>query len=75
MLLVRIYRFKQQVQTDIKAVWSKIYFSSEKMCFDISSLKSFPNNFHFFLLFLTFLIDFQLLCILAVLVVSQQVFE
>ena len=29
--------------------------------------------FIFFLLFLTFLIDFQLLCILAVLVVSQQV--
>ena len=43
------------------------------MCFDFSSSKSFPNNFHFFLLFLTFLIDFQLLCILAVLVVSQQV--
>ena len=29
--------------------------------------------FYFFLLFLTFLIDFQLLCSLAVLVVSQQV--
>ena len=33
----------------------------------------FQTIFIFFLLFLTFLIDFQLLCILAVLVVSQQV--
>ena len=37
-------------------------------------LKIISKQFSFFfLLFLTFLIDFQLLCILAVLVVSQQV--
>ena len=57
----------------LKRFGEKIYFSSKKMCFDISSQKSFPNIFSFFLLFLTFLIDFQLLCSLAVLVVSQQV--
>ena len=36
-------------------------------------LKIIPKQFFFFLLFLTFLIDFQFLCSLAVLVVSQQV--
>ena len=36
-------------------------------------LKIIPKQFSFFLLFLTFLIDFQLLCSLAVLVVSPQV--
>ena len=48
-----------------------ICFSSEKMCYFV--LKIISKQFSFFLLFLTFLIDFQLLWILAVLVVSQQV--
>ena len=41
------------------------------MCYFV--IKIISKQFSFFLLFLTFLIDFQLLCILAVLVVSQQV--
>ena len=41
------------------------------MCYFV--LKIISKQFSFFLLFLTFLIDFQLLCILAVLVVLQQV--
>ena len=36
-------------------------------------LKIIPKQFSFFLLFLPFLIDFQFLCSLAVLVVLQQV--
>ena len=36
-------------------------------------LKIIPKQFSFFLIFLSFLIDFQLLCILAVLVFLQQV--
>ena len=40
------------------------------MCYFVLKIISKIN---FFLLFLTFLIDFQLLCILAVLVVSQGV--
>ena len=41
------------------------------MCYYV--LKIISKQFSFFLLFLTFLIDFQFLCSLAVLVVSQQV--
>ena len=41
------------------------------MCYFV--LKIISKQFPFFLPFLTVLIDFQLLCILAVLVVSQQV--
>ena len=41
------------------------------MCYYV--LKIIPKQFSFFLLFFTFLIDFQLLCILTVLVVSQQI--
>ena len=41
------------------------------MCYFV--LKIIPKQFSFFLLFLTLLIDFHVLCSLAVLVVSQQV--
>ena len=41
------------------------------MCYFV--LKIIPKQFSFFFAVFTFLIDFQLLCILAVLVVSQQV--
>ena len=56
----------------LKRFGQKCYFSSEKMCFDISSKKSFLNNFHFFCFFNVF-DRFSALCSLAVLVVSQQV--
>ena len=65
--------FKQQVQTNIKAVRSKNLFFVRKNVFWYFVLKIVPKQFSFFLLFLPFLIDFQLLCSLAVLVVSQQV--
>ena len=55
----------------LKRFGQKNCFSSEKMCYFV--LKIISKHISFFLLFLTFLIDFQLLCSLAVLVVSQQV--
>ena len=45
----------------------------QKKCVLIFRPKNHFQTIFIFLLFLTFLIDFQLLCILAVLVVSQQV--
>ena len=74
MLLGRIVFKHSKFKLILKRFGQKIYFFVRKKCVLIFRLKNhFLNNFRFFLLFLTFLIVFQLLCNFAVLVVSQQV--